>query len=54
MRAAGACNFTCQSATIEHKVLTSLGYGEMVSSKGEEMNPAVIDLSLQSASSASR
>ena len=38
-----ACNFT-----------HSLGYGEMASSKGEETNPAVIDLTLQSASSASR
>ena len=41
---------------LEHKVLSwsSLGYGEMASSKIEETNPAVIDLTLQSASSASR
>ena len=36
---------------LEHKVSSSLGYGEISSSKGEEMNPAVIDLTLQSASS---
>ena len=36
---------------LDHNVSSSVGYGEMASSKREETNPAVIDLTLQSTSS---
>ena len=53
-RLAHATSSSCANQQLEHKVSSSLVYGEMALSKGEETNPAVIDLTLQSASSASR